>query len=629
MSVGSENHHETSTHVEVDRLELARVAFVAVAAAAVWLRFWEPFAQVSVIGIVATLIGGYPIFKEAFENVLDRRMTMELSMTIALVAALSIGQAFTALAITAFVLGAEILEHLTVSRGRAAIGDLLRYLPRTALVRRGGAIREVPADELTIGEAVLVNPGALVPVDGEVTAGRSFVDEARITGESMPAEKVVGSVAYAGTLNQRGALEIRAERLGRDTSFGRIIDAVESAERSRAPIERLADRLSGYLVYFALGAAVLTYLLTRNIVATISVIIVAGACGIAAGTPLAVLGAVGRAARAGAIVKGGRYLEALAAVDTVIFDKTGTLTCGSPEVRSLVPFPGVAPELLLGAAAIAERRSEHPLGTAIVTYAEAHGIAIVEPETFVYTPGRGIRAVFEGKTILVGNATLIRDAGLDPAGESTDRASTAVHVAYGGEYLGTIAIADALRPEAFSAVAALKAMSIRTVLLTGDIQRVATAVGLVINVDEVVAELLPEQKSAYVGRLVDDGKIVAMVGDGVNDAPALTRATVGVAMGSGTDVAQESADVVLLGNDLSRFVETVRIARRTKSIVMQNFVGTIAVDSIGIVLAALGFLNPLFAAFIHVASELTFILNSTRMLAPAKHCRARPLPDAS
>jgi Cd2+/Zn2+-exporting ATPase/Cu+-exporting ATPase len=614
--VGKDDHDEFSAHGAIDRVELARAAFVVVAAAAVWFHLWEPFARFSVVGILATLVGGWPIFKEAFENVLQRRMTMELSMTIALVAALSIGQAFTALVITAFVLAAEILEHLTVSRGREAIGDLLRYLPRTAIVRHDGAIREISADELAIGDAVLVNPGSLVPVDGTVIAGHSFVDEARITGESMAAEKVAGAAAYAGTVNQRGALEIRAERLGRDTSFGRIIDAVESAERSRAPIERLADRLSGYLVYFALGAAVLTYLLTRNIVATISVIIVAGACGIAAGTPLAVLGAVGRAARAGAIVKGGRYLEALAALDTVIFDKTGTVTYGTPEVRAVVAVPGVEPEFLLRVAAVAERRSEHPLASAIAAHAAASGIEVGEPDTFAYSPGLGIRAVFDGGTALVGNANLLRADGLEVAAASDDGSLTEVHVAYGGRYLGTIGIADGLRPEAAGAVAALRGMSIHTVLLTGDVRRVGAAVGKALNVDEVLSELLPEQKSAYVGRLVDAGKIVAMVGDGLNDAPALVRATVGVAMGSGTDVARESADVVLLGNDLSRFVETVRIARRTKAIVMQNFVGTVAVDSIGILLAAMGFLNPLLAAFIHVASELTFILNSTRMLAP-------------
>jgi Cu+-exporting ATPase len=608
-------HADEHARGEVALMELARVGFVAVAAVAVWFRFWEPFPQVSVIGILATLTGGYPIFEEAFESLLERRMTMELSMTIALLAALSIGQAFTALVITGFVLAAEILEHLTVSRGREAIGDLLRYLPQSALVRRDGEIREIAAVQLYVGDAVLVNPGALVPIDGTVIAGQSFVDEARITGESTPAEKTEGSTVYAGTLNQRGALEIRAERLGRDTSFGRIIDAVESAEKSRAPIERLADRLSSYLVYFALGAAVLTYAITHNIVSTISVIIVAGACGIAAGTPLAVLGAVGRAARAGAIVKGGRYLEALASTQVVIFDKTGTLTNGTPKVTAVLPVAGFSVETLLGAAAIAECRSEHPLGTAIVDAALSRGVKIAEPDTFSYEPGRGVRATFDAEAILVGNASFLNEHNVSVPASPEDGA-TVVHVARSGCYLGSLLVTDPLRPEALAAVAALKAMSIRTVLLTGDVERVARSVGVELHVDDVVAERLPEQKAAYVAQLADAGTIVVMVGDGVNDAPALIRATVGIAMGSGTDVARESADVVLLGNDLSKFVETVRIARTTKAIVMQNFVGTIAVDSLGILLAALGLLSPLFAAFIHVASELAFILNSARMLAP-------------
>jgi len=600
----------------IARTEVVRVAFVVAAAAAVWFRLWEPFPQISVVGILATLIGGYPIFREAFENVLERRMTMELSMTIALVAALSIGQTFTALVIAAFVLAAEILEHLTLARGREAIGDLLRYLPQTAVVRRDGQIRTLPAGELRIGDAVLVNPGALIPVDGTVVAGHSFVDQARITGESMPVEKTNGLPAYAGTLNQSGALEVRAERLGRDTSFGRIIDAVESAERSRAPVERLADRLAGYLVYFAIGAAALTFLITHNMVATISVIIVAGACGIAAGTPLAVLGAVGRAARAGAIVKGGRYLEALAALDVVVLDKTGTATYGTPEIAALFPAPDVTGERLLAIAASAELRSEHPLGKAIVGLARTRGLAVTEPETFAYRPGRGITATANRERILVGSETFLREEGCLPLRAPADGGATDVLVAAGAAFLGTIRIADQLRPESIAAVAALRAMKIRTVLLTGDVQRVAEAAARTLGVDEVAAELLPEDKSAYVGRLVDAGKIVAMIGDGVNDAPALMRATVGVAMGSGTDVARESANVVLLGNDLSRFVESVRIARRTKSIVMQNFIGTIAVDAFGMVLAGLGFLNPLLAAFVHVASELAFILNATRMLAP-------------
>lgn len=600
---------------EIDRLDLLRVAFVALAAAAVWFRWWEPYPHLSVIGLGATLVGGWPIFSEAFENLRARTMTMELSMMIAILAALGIGEFFTALVITGFVLAAEVLEELTVARGRHAIRELIDLLPRSACVRRGSGEAQIAVDELRPGDRVLVAPGALLPVDGEVIAGNSFVDEARITGESLPVEKIAGSSVFAGTINQSGALEVRTDRVGRDTSFGKIIEAVEAAERSRAPIQRLADRLAGYLVYFALGAAALTFVITRDVRSTISVVIVAGACGIAAGTPLAVLGAIGRAAREGVIIKGGRYLEALSAIDVVVLDKTGTLTFGTPAVASVSPALGIPSDALLYTAALAERRSEHPLAKAVVEHATALGIPLAEPAAFAYTPGRGIEASFDDQPVLVGNATFLREKGvaLQPP-EADGAAATEVLVARAGRYLGTIAIADGVRPEAAAAIEALRGMALRTVLLTGDVRRVATSVGERLAVDDVVAELLPDQKRAYVAELVAQGLSVAMLGDGVNDAPALTQATVGVAMGSGTDVARESADVVLLGNDLSRFVETLRIARRTRRIIMQNFAGTIAVDSVGILLAAVGLLNPLLAAFIHVASELTFILNSTRML---------------
>src|SRR5579862_4909692 len=278
--------------------EMLRIALVAIASAAVWFRVWEPFPKVSLVGLAGLAVGGWPIYKEALENLLARRMTMELSMSIAIVAAAAISEFFTALVITFFVLVAEVLEGMTVSRGRRAIRDLLDFLPRAVAVRRAGAVAEVDAETLAFGDAVLVNPGGRIPVDGTVIGGHSFVDQARITGESLPLEKTAGAAVFAGSINQSGALEIRAERLGRDTSYGKIIEAVEQAERSRAPVQRLADRLAGYLVYFALGAAVLTYVLTRDIRSTISVVIVAGACGIAAGTPLAILGAIGRAARA-------------------------------------------------------------------------------------------------------------------------------------------------------------------------------------------------------------------------------------------------------------------------------------------------------------------------------------------
>ncbi len=608
--------HEEHGH-GADWTELVRIAFVAIAAAAVWFRLWEPFPHISVIGIAATLIGGYPIFKEAFENIVERKMTMELSMTIALLSALAIGEFFTALVITGFVLAAEVLEGLTVGRGRRAIQSLLDFLPRTVAVRRNDQVIEIASDQVRVGDTVIVKPGGHIPVDGLVLGGRSFVEQAAITGEAMPVEKAPGDTVYAGTINQSGALEIGAQQLGRDTTFGRIIEAVEHAEKSRAPIQKTADRLAGYLVYFALGAAILTFILTRNIRSTISVVIVAGACGIAAGTPLAILGAIGRAAHHGAIIKGGLYLEALSAVDTVLLDKTGTLTFGTPQIREVVSANGFGEQQIIAVASIAECKSEHPLAKAIVARATALAIPLIEPNEFSYTPGRGVRVSYEGEEILVGSLALLVEHGMTrglPVDRHRPDGASEVYVARAGQVLGTIRIADVLRSEAKNAVTAMQRMALKVVLLSGDTQGATTSIAHDLGVDEAVGGLLPDQKATWVTELRSKGRKVAMVGDGINDAPALVEANVGIAMGSGTDVARESADVILIGSDLSKLVETLRVARRCRGIIMQNFVGTLVVDSIGVGMAAFGFLNPLLAAFIHVTSELAFILNSTRLL---------------
>ena len=620
---GHDYDHDDHEHEHgFETIEVLRVTFVALAAVAVWFHLWEPFHRVSVIGLVATLIGGYPIFKEALENILERRMTMELSMTIALVSALAIGEFFTALVITAFVLAAEILEGLTVGRGRRAIQDMLDFLPQTASVLRDDQIVEVETKTILPGEVVVIRQGGRIPVDGQVLSGHSFVEQAAITGEPMPSEKSAGSDVYAGTINQAGTLQVRAEHLGKETTFGKIIEAVENAERSRAPIQKTADRLAGYLVYFALGAAVLTFLITHNLRSTISVIIVAGACGIAAGTPLAILGAIGRAARKGAIIKGGIYLEALGQLDTVFLDKTGTLTYGFPLVTEVRTAAGVSKRALLEAAASAERKSEHPLGRAIVRFAEQQNVAAIDPLSFEYRIGRGVLASLHGEPIAVGNRALFEELGIARHEKNNAVGGTEVFVAQGGRYYGSILVTDQVRPSSTSAVKALTDMGIRVVLLTGDATAVAEAVTDRLGIIQVYAELLPEQKTAFIAEQVRKGRTVAMLGDGINDAPALSEASVGVAMGAGTDVARESADVVLIGNDLDKFVETVRIARNFRRIIFQNFYGTLIVDTIGIGLAAAGILNPLLAAFIHVASELTFILNSTRLLPPREKQKA-------
>jgi heavy metal translocating P-type ATPase len=608
------DHHDHEHGFEI--AEVLRVVFVALAAAAVWFHLWEPFHRVSVIGLAATLIGGYPIFKEAFENIIERRMTMELSMTIALVSALAIGEFFTALVITAFVLAAEILEGLTVGRGRRAIEDMLDFLPQTASVLRNDQVLEVETNTIVPGEIVLIRPGSRIPVDGQVVSGHSFVEQAAITGEPMPSEKTAGSEVYAGTINQAGTLQVRADRLGKETTFGKIIEAVENAEHSRAPIQKTADRLAGYLVYFALGAAVLTFLITHNIRSTISVIIVAGACGIAAGTPLAILGAIGRAARHGSIIKGGIYLEALGQLDTVFLDKTGTLTYGVPLVAHISTEPGISERTLLEAAASAERDSEHPLGRAIVRFAEQQKIAAIEPEHFEYRIGRGVLALVRGEQIVVGNRALLEEAGIALPQQAGATSETEILVARAGRYYGSVLVTDQLRRSAIAAVKALQEMNINVVLLTGDTKGAAKAVAHELGIIQVYPELLPQQKAGFIAEQVRKGRTVAMLGDGINDAPALSEATVGVAMGAGTDVARESADVVLIGNDLAKFVETVQVARNCRRIILQNFYGTLIVDTIGIGLAAVGLLNPLLATFIHVTSELAFILNSTRLLPP-------------
>ncbi len=617
---------ESHADEHVEWVELGRIALAGLAIAVSWLRLWQPLPHFDIAGFAAVLICGYPIFREAFADSLSRRMTMELSMTIALAAALAIGEVFTALVIVFFVLIAEVLEGLTVGRGRRAIQDLLNLLPQQVELRRPDGVQSASLAELRARDVVLVRPGGRVPVDGVVVGGHSFIDQSAITGESMPVEKIPGARVYAGTVNQSGALEIQTETVGADTAFGKIIEAVEQAERSRAPVQKTADRLAGYLVYFALACASVTFILTHNARSTISVVIVAGACGIAAGTPLAILGAIGRAARHGAIVKGGLYMETLGKVDTVVLDKTGTLTLGNPEVESIDPAPGIGREQLLRVVASAERYSEHPLARAILAAANGSALGLVNPEEFSYTPGKGISCRVDGEETLVGTRAFLRERGVEAPAPGVDQdPASEILVARGGVHLGSLRIADVLRPEAVEAVQALREMHITTLLLTGDTASIGRAIGHQLCVDEVEAELLPQQKLDRVRSLRRGGKTVAMVGDGINDAPALMEANVGIAMGSGTEIARESANVLLIGNDLLKVVEVIKIARRCHRIIMTNFAGTLCVDAAGVALAAFGFLNPVLAALIHVTSEMVFILNSARLLSRPPR-EPRPVP---
>jgi heavy metal translocating P-type ATPase len=565
------------------------------------------------IACFVAIVTGFPILRHAIAALGALKMTMELSMSIALGAALAIGETSTALLILLFVLVAEILEELNLSRGRRAMTDLAVFLPRTAFAEKNGTVLEIAINELVVGDLVIAKPGSRIPVDGVVLRGASVVDQAAITGESIPAEKKSGDRVFAGTLNQTGSLVVSVEAVGLDTTFGRILKVLERSDASSAPIQRLSDQLAGWIVAVALTAAVITAFVTRDARAAISVVIVAGACGVAAGTPLAILGAIGQAARRQVIVKGGVSIEALAAVDTVVFDKTGTLTLGRPVVSRILATRGTEHELLI-TAATAEQHSEHPIAGAILAEAAKRQLPIEPLDSSVTTAGGVIATTRERSTVVAGSRTLLEEMTIALPVAGQNERGTAVFVARDGICLGALLVEDVPREASQDAVQALRRMNIRTILLTGDSAFVARSIAQWLGVDEVDAEVLPEQKQLRIRTLRGQGHVVAMVGDGINDAPALVEANVGIAMGSGTDVTRDSADVVLLGNEPTRVPEVIAMARRCRRIVLQNVAGTIVIDMLGIALAAARVLHPVSAAVVHVTSELLFILNSARML---------------
>ncbi|WP_454935907.1 heavy metal translocating P-type ATPase [Actinomyces oris] len=633
----------------IEWADVVRIAVVGVAALGAWIAgtTGTPGWAVGAAGAVVLAVGCWPLLVEAAGDLRERRMSMELSMLLAIVAAAAIGEWVTALAVTVFALCAEVLEELSMDRGRDALTDLMSFLPQTARVvgapettesaesaeaaeaSQSPGVTEVPLDEVRPGQVIALSPGGRVPVDGVVRTGRADVDQSRITGEALPVQVGPGDRVPAGSIT-RGALELEVERVGEESSYGRIVAAVRHAQSSRAPVQRLADRLAARIVYLALAAALVTFLVTRDVRATISVIIVAGACGVAAGTPLAVLAAIARAARCGAFVKDGTHLEQLSAVDTVVVDKTGTLTVGEPQVVSVLPTEAAASEgEVLALAAAAEWNSEHPIGRAIYNEAAVRDLTVPMPGDVAYSPGAGVSAHVEGRQITVGRCRgqknqPERDASDcdDEAALSTESdpeapsATSVVEVRADGQLLGTIALADRLRQGAAAAVRDLGDMGLEVLMLTGDsaasARHVAGLLGL--TEEQVRADLLPTDKEEVVDSLRRAGKRVAMVGDGVNDAPALGAADVGIAMGTGTDVAREAGDVVLVGSAPADLVETVRVARRARRIIMVNFVGTVVVDVVGMIAAGLGLLGPVAAALVHVVSESAFILNSARLV---------------
>ena len=539
--------------------------------------------------------------------------------------------------ITVLVLLGQMLELRAREQTSGAIKALLGLAPKTARrILADGSEEEVSIDAVAVGDHLRVRPGEKVPVDGVVLDGRSSLDEAMVTGESMPVTKAQGDSAIGGTINQTGALIITATRVGRDTMLARIVQMVAEAQRSRAPIQRMADRVAGWFVPAVIAIAALAFAgwsiwgpeprYAYGLVAAVAVLIIACPCALGLATPMSIMVGVGRGAGLGILIKNAEALERLEKVDTLVIDKTGTLTQGRPAVTAIVPAPGFTKDQVLRLAAGVEQASEHPLALAIVEAAKARGLELLPVSAFDSPTGRGALGTVDGKSIVIGNARFLGDMGIaasalaDAADGLRRDGATAVLVGIDGAPAGAIAIADPVKPTTQQALDLLRREGIRVVMLTGDNRTTAEAIARKLGITEIEADVLPNQKSAVVARLRREGGVVAMAGDGVNDAPALAGADVGIAMGSGTDVAIESAGVTLLKGDLMGIVRARRLSQATMSNIRQNLVFAFAYNAAGIPIAAgllypvFGILlSPMFAAAAMALSSVSVVTNALRL----------------
>jgi Cd2+/Zn2+-exporting ATPase/Cu+-exporting ATPase len=568
------------------------------------------------IGTALVIVGGFPVFRNVVRATLKRQITSHTLMTVGAIAALIVGEWVAAAIVVVFMRVGDYVERFTTESARRAVKELTAMAPQTARVERDGIEVEVPVAEVRVGEIVIVRPGEKIPVDGEVIAGHATIDQATITGESMPVEVVKGSHVFAATIAKLGSLRVKTLRTGTDTTFGRVIKMVEEAEAHRGDMQRLADKFSAYYLPIVVGIAALTFLISGNALATAAVLVVACSCSFALATPVAMLASIGASAKRGLLIKGGKYLEALVHADVVLVDKTGTLTLGQPQITDVVPLNGMPSSEILALAASAERYSEHSLAEAVRAAARTQNLPLAEPQDFEALPGMGVRARVNGYAVTVGNRRLIAATESLPMAQQLEaQGKTLLWVALDGEPAAVLAAADTLRHEVPAAFAELRNLGIKHVeLLTGDNERTAAALAASLGI-QYRANLLPENKIDVVKDYQAKGHTVIMVGDGVNDAPALAQANVGIAMGAaGTDIAIEAAHIALMREDWALIPEVLRIARRTMGVVRINIAFTALYNLLGLTLAAVGILPPTLAAAAQSLPDLGILANSARLL---------------
>ena len=608
-----------------ERRSLIFLCLSAVTLGLSWIFTWiglGPLTLPTALAIVSLILGGYPIVKSAVQTLLIPDLNVDTLVSIAAISATAVGAYREAATVIFIMLLGEFLEGVTVGKTRKAIASLIQLSPKTAWVRREDKEVQVPIEDVKPREVVIVRPGERIPVDGKIISGCGSVNQSTLTGESIPVEKEAGDKVYCGTFNESGSCEVEATQVAEDTKLAQIKRLILEAQAEKSPTQRMMDRFSRYFIPAIILVALVTFLVTGEIIRGITILIVACPCALVLGTPTAVVAAIGNAARQGILIKGGAYLEQMGRLKTLLMDKTGTLTHGRPKVVEISPIDGMDEKEVLYWAAIAEKRSEHPLARAITEKAEELGLNIPHPQSFENFRGKGVKVQWDSRMIIVGSSEMMKSEGVQIP-ESTQglfeskqsEGMTSLLITLDRRLLGIISIADTLREGAKEAIDKIRKQGVSEIwMLTGDSVLVADRIGRELGI-RYEAKLLPEEKVLRVKEWKKQGQVVAMVGDGVNDAPALAAADIGIAMGAvGTDVAIETADIALMTDDLEKIPTVIRLSRKALRVIKENLIFALVFNTVLVILSAQGWVTMILGAVMHQASSLLVIFSSMRLL---------------